>query len=242
MNDHFNKILELLKGQELHPATLYVVATPIGNLGDISLRALTVLQKCDLILAEDTRRTGLLLHLFGIKKKMLSCHKFNEWERWEPVLNILKNGGTVAVVTDSGTPGISDPGQYIIQKAITHGIRVEPVPGPVAFITALMGAGLPTDEIHFVGFLPKKSDQLQTKLTELLKLSATIAIYESPHRMPRLLETLSQLAPDRTIVIARELTKKFEQFIRGRAKELWEQLKDQSWKGELVVLIEPLKE
>lgn len=239
MNLESEKLKELLQGEPLTPGTLYVVATPIGNLADLSFRAINVLRRCDFVLAEDTRRTGLLLHLLGIKKPLISCHKFNEASRWNQILERLRNGQTAALVSDAGTPGISDPGSLTIQKAVELSIRIEPVPGPVAFVTALMGAGLPTDEIHFVGFLPKKEAQLRERVQQLLKLPGTLAVYESPYRLGRLIALIAQLAPERQLVIARELTKRFEEFVRGKAAELHQKLAGRVWKGEAVVLIGP---
>jgi len=236
------KLRELLQPPALTPGTLYVVATPIGNLRDLTFRALGVLQACDLVLAEDTRRTGLLLHLFGIRKPLLSCHKFNEARRLEPVLQELRAGRTVALVSDAGTPGISDPGQRIVQAAVANGIRVEPIPGASAAITALMASGLPTDEFHFVGFLPKKPHSLQERLQELLTLPGTLVFYESPYRIERLLKLIAELAPQRRLVVARELTKKFEQFLRGTAQEILQTQKGRKWKGEIVVLIGPVEQ
>src|SRR4051812_38803298 len=186
--------------QELPPlqnGTLYLVATPIGNLEDITLRAIRTLRECDLVAAEDTRRSGQLLKHLGISKPMISYFQFNEAKRSEQILERLKRGEKVALVTDAGTPGISDPGTRVVQAARAAGWRVESVPGPCALVAALAASGLPTDEFHFIGFLPHKSGQRRKRL-EALKLQAgTLVLYESPYRIGKLLGELSEVFPDR---------------------------------------------
>lgn len=226
----------------LTPGTLYLVATPIGNLLDITLRALFVLQHCDLVAAEDTRRTGQLLRHFGIQKALISLHQFNEARRTEPIEQRLKSGETVALVSDAGTPGISDPGSRLVSILVKNGIRVEPVPGPCALIAALTASGLPTDEFHFCGFLPVKSGQRNRRLTALLNEAGTLVLYESPYRMEKLLRELAELAPQRPLVVARELTKKFEEWQRGTAATLLEAWTTRPRKGEFVVLIAPAQQ
>jgi 16S rRNA (cytidine1402-2'-O)-methyltransferase len=221
----------------LAPATLYLVATPIGNLEDISARAVRTLRGCDVIAAEDTRHTGRLLRHFGIDRPMISTFRFNEARRSEEILERLARGERVALVTDAGTPGISDPGERVVHAARDRGFRVEPVPGPCALIAALTASGLPTDEFHFAGFLPHKPGQRRRRLQGLLDLPGTLALYESPHRIERLLTELSELAPGRDIVVARELTKKFEEFLKGSPQELLARIRQRPLKGELVVLI-----
>ena len=218
--------------------TLYLVATPIGNLEDITLRALRVLRECDVIAAEDTRHTGHLLQGFGIRKPLLSYFKFNEAKRSEDIIQRLAQGQKVALVTDAGTPGISDPGQRVVRAALEAGHKVESVPGPCAFVSALTASGLATDEIHFVGFLPQKSAQRRKRLEQLKKMDATLALYESPYRIGKLLEELAAIMPERRVVLARELTKKFEEYLRGQPTELVEIYKKRSAKGEFVVMIE----
>ncbi|MDA7627156.1 16S rRNA (cytidine(1402)-2'-O)-methyltransferase [Verrucomicrobia bacterium] len=218
--------------------TLYVVPTPIGNLEDITLRALRVLKECDLVLAEDTRHTGQLLKHFEFKKPMLSYHKFNEAARKDQILERLKQGEQLALVSDAGTPGISDPGQRIITETIAHGFRVEPLPGACAMTTALSACGLPTDEFHFIGFLDRKSARRRRRLEACIDMKGTLVLYESPHRIEKLLEELNDIMPDRNVVLARELTKKFEQWVRGTAKALWARRSTIKSKGEFVVLIQ----
>ncbi len=221
----------------LTPGTLYLVATPIGNLEDITLRALRTLRECDVVAAEDTRRTGQLLHHFGISKPQISYFKFSEARRSEEILERLARGEKIALVTDAGSPGISDPGERVVRAAIEKGFRVEPVPGPAAAIAALTASGLPTDEFHFVGFLSSKSGQRRRKLESLRSLQGTLVIYESPYRVQKLLEELAELFPDRPVVLARELTKRFEEFLRGKPAELIEKFRDRVPKGEFVALI-----
>lgn len=223
----------------LQPGNLYLVATPIGNLEDITLRALRTLRECDIVAAEDTRRTGLLLKHFGISKPLLSYFQFNEAKRSEQILERLGRGEKVALVTDAGSPGISDPGERVVKAAVAAGYRVEPVPGPSALVAALTASGLPTDEFHFIGFLAHKSGQRRRKLESLKDLPGTLVLYESPYRIEKLLEELNEVMPERDVVLARELTKKFEEFLRGKPAELMDLAKKRSLKGEFVVLAAP---
>src|SRR6478736_4641017 len=174
----------------LTPATLYLVATPIGNLEDITLRALRVLKECDVVAAEDTRRTGLLLKHFEISKPLISYFAFNEAKRSEEIIERLRRGEKVALVTDAGSPGISDPGERVVKAAIAAGFRVETVPGPTALVAALTASGLPADGFHFIGFLPHKSGQRRARLEQLKQLEGTLVIYESPYRVEKLLQEL----------------------------------------------------
>jgi len=221
----------------LTPATLYLVATPIGNLEDITLRALRVLRECDVVAAEDTRRTGQLLRHFEITKPLVSYFAFNEARRSEEIIERLRRGEKVALATDAGTPGISDPGERVVRAAIAAGFRVESVPGACALVAALTASGLPTDEFHFIGFLPHKSGQRRNELTRLSQLPGTLVLYESPYRIEKLLGELGEVMPERTVVLARELTKKFEEFLRGKPAALVELTKTRSLKGEFVVMI-----
>jgi 16S rRNA (cytidine1402-2'-O)-methyltransferase len=223
----------------LTPGTLYLVATPIGNLEDITLRALRVLRECDVVAAEDTRHSGQLLKHFGISKPLLSYFQFNEAKRSEEIIERLRRGEKVALVTDAGSPGISDPGERVVKAAIAAGFRVESVPGSCALVAALTASGLPTDEFHFIGFLPHKSGQRRNKLESLKSFDGTLVLYESPYRIEKLLVELSEVFPERQVVLARELTKKFEEFLRGKPAELLALAKKRSLKGEFVVLVEP---
>jgi len=222
----------------LTSSTLYLVATPIGNLEDITLRALRVLKECDVVAAEDTRHSGQLLKHFGIARPMLSYFQFNEAKRSEEIIERLRRGEKVALITDAGSPGISDPGERVVKAALSAGFRVEAVPGACALIAALTASGLATDEFHFIGFLPHKSGQRRKQLDRLKTFAGTLVLYESPYRIEKLLNELNEVFPERTVVLARELTKKFEEFLRGTPRELLEVLKERSLKGEFVVLVE----
>ena len=226
----------------LQPGTLFLVATPIGNLEDITLRALRVLRECDVVAAEDTRRTGQLLKHFGIEKPLVSCFAFNEARRSEEILERLRRGERIALVTDAGSPGISDPGERVVRAARAAGLRVEPVPGPCALVAALTASGLPTDEFHFLGFLPHKSGQRRRQLEALQQVPGTLVLYESPYRIEKLLGELNAVFPTRTIVLARELTKKFEEFSSGLPAELLALATRKTMKGEFVVLIASAEE
>jgi 16S rRNA (cytidine1402-2'-O)-methyltransferase len=223
----------------LTPATLYLVATPIGNLEDITLRALRVLRECDVVAAEDTRRSGQLLKHFGISKPLLSYFQFNEAKRSEEIIERLRRGEKIALVTDAGSPGISDPGERVVKAAIAAGFRVEAVPGASALVAALTASGLPTEEFHFVGFLPHKSGQRRNKLEASKTVAGTLVFYESPYRIEKLLGELNEIFPERDVVLARELTKKFEEFLRGQPVALLEIARQRNLKGEFVVMVSP---
>jgi len=214
---------------------LYIVATPIGNLKDITFRAIDTLREVDLILAEDTRRTGILLKRWMIKdKKMLSYNDANKTRRTQEAIKLLREGKDIALVSDSGTPGISDPGFYLIREAIKYNIKISPIPGACALISALVCSGLPTDKFEFYGFIPKKESQKKKFFENLV--DKTVVFYESPYRIVKTLEIMNNVIPDKKIVIARELTKKFEEFIRGTVKGVYRKLKDKKIKGEVVVV------
>jgi 16S rRNA (cytidine1402-2'-O)-methyltransferase len=221
----------------LTPSTLYLVATPIGNLEDITLRALRTLKECDLVAAEDTRRTGQLLKHFGISKPLLSYFQFNEAKRSEQILERLRRGEKIALVTDAGSPGISDPGERVVKAALAAGFRVESVPGPSAVVAALTASGLPTDEFHFIGFLPHKSGQRRAKLEQLKEIPGTLVLYEAPFRIEKLLTELNEVMPGRQVLLARELTKKFEEFLKGTPEELLALVRKRRCRGEFVVMI-----
>src|SRR4051794_2633287 len=221
----------------LASGTLYLVATPIGNLEDITLRALRTLRECDVIAAEDTRHTAQLLHHYEIQKPMISYFRFNEAKRSEEILDRLSKGEKIALVTDAGTPGISDPGERVVRAALGAGYRVESVPGPCALIAALTASGLSTDEFHFIGFLPHKSGQRRKALERLQQFAGTLVLYESPYRIEKVLGEIKETLPGRVVVLARELTKKFEEFLRGTPDELLAIIQKRALKGEFVVLI-----
>jgi 16S rRNA (cytidine1402-2'-O)-methyltransferase len=196
-----------------------------------------VLRECDLVAAEDTRRTGQLLRHFGFSKPLLSYFQFNEARRSEQILHRLGSGERIALVSDAGSPGISDPGQRVVAAAIAAGFRVEAVPGPCALVPALTASGLPTDEFHFVGFLPHKSGQRRNRLESLRPIPGTLLFYESPYRILKLLQELQDLYPDSHVVLARELTKKFEEYLRGTPANLMQVMQKRSIKGEFVVMV-----
>jgi len=217
---------------------LYVIATPIGNLEDISLRALRILKEVDLIACEDTRHTQKLLTHFGITTRTVSYHDHNEMQRATELLVSLEKGQRVALVTDAGMPGISDPGFRLISLAVQQGIQVIPVPGASAFLAALVASGLPTDSFHFNGFLPAKRAQRRKLLESIISSAYTQIFYESPHRIIESLEDIAEvLGISRRLVIAREVTKLHEEFLRGSAGDLLEIARARELKGEITLLI-----
>lgn len=216
---------------------IYLVATPIGNLGDISQRALETLNEVDLIACEDTRHSGSFLKKFNISKKLVSYHEFNERSRSEALLEDLQSGKNIAVITDAGTPGISDPAYRIVRIAIEHEIEIIPIPGPTAIIPALTASGLPTDRFFFEGFLSNKSAARKNRLEKIKDLEHTLVFYESPHRIEKCLNDILEVLGDRQACLAREITKKFEQFIRGSVSEIIAQLKKKNVKGEIVLVV-----
>jgi 16S rRNA (cytidine1402-2'-O)-methyltransferase len=215
---------------------LYIVPTPIGNLEDITLRAIRILKEVDVIASEDTRHTQNLLAHFEISKVLTSYHDFNKEEKAPLLLNLLMEGRQVALVSDAGTPTISDPGYLLINEAIANGIKVIPLPGPSAFLAALSGSGLPTDAFIFNGFLPKKKAARLKKMEVMKTERNTLIFYESPHRILTILEEFNSIFGDRRVVIARELTKQFEEFIYSTLSKIIHQ----KWhvKGEITLLIE----
>jgi len=222
--------------ESIVPGALYVVSTPIGNLEDISFRAMHILAGVDVIAAEDTRTTGILLKYLGITKPLVSFYSRNEKRRSSELLKRLQQGSSVAVVSDAGTPGISDPAFALIQAATEEDLPVIPVPGASAVLAAIVGSGLPTDRFVFEGFLPVKKGR-QSRWKRLVEEERTIVLYESPHRMERTLEELIANLGDRHIAVARELTKKFEQFLRGKASTVLARLRAQAPRGEFVLVI-----
>src|ERR1044071_3348881 len=219
--------------------TLYLVATPIGNLEDITQRALGVLKAVDVIACEDTRRTQQLLNHYGIKTKMLSYHEHNERTRAAELGALLQTGASVAIVSDAGTPGISDPGFRLVGDAIARGARVVPIPGAAAFVSALVASGLPTDEFFFGGFLPARSTQRRARLMQFRSLNSTLIFYESPHRIAQTLFDAREILGEREAAVARELTKLHEEIVRGRLSELAERFKrEDAARGEMVLVID----
>lgn len=223
--------------QLLLPA-LYIVSTPIGNLRDITLRALEVLKQVDLIACEDTRHTGLLLNHYNIKNKLTSFHEYNKKERTTEIINLLKQGKSVALVSDAGTPGISDPGFYLIREAINQNLQVTPIPGPSALLSALIISGLASDRFCFEGFLPKRGGRKNKKLEALKNENRTMVFYDSPYRVLDSLQDMLEIFGDRRMVLVRELTKKFETVMRGKISEIIAQIVNAKIKGEIVLVVE----
>jgi 16S rRNA (cytidine1402-2'-O)-methyltransferase len=218
--------------------TLYVVATPIGNLEDITLRALRVLKEADLIACEDTRHTRRLLDHYGIGTRALSYHEHNEQERASQLVERLLAGESIAVVSDAGTPLISDPGYRIVVEAARSGVAVVPVPGASALLSALAASGLPTDSFFFGGFLPAKAGQRRRALEEVKALAATLVFYEAPHRIAEALADIGEVLGERETVVARELTKMHEEFLRGTPAEIANRLSERgSVRGEITIVI-----
>ncbi len=219
---------------------LYIVPTPIGNMGDITLRAIEVLKNCDLVIAEDTRVTGKLLSLLGIKKETLSMHKFNEHRRLDYVKNLLEDGKKIAYCSDAGTPGISDPGFLIVRECNRNDIPLEVLPGATAFIPALVASGLAAERFVFEGFLPQKKGR-QTRFKELAIETRTMIFYESPFRLVKTLTELGQyLGNARNACVSREITKLFEENRRGTLEELAAHYTKTAPKGEIVIIVEGL--
>jgi 16S rRNA (cytidine1402-2'-O)-methyltransferase len=218
--------------------TLYIVSTPIGNLEDITLRALRILREADLIAAEDTRRTSVLLRNFDIQTPLTSYFEGNELKKREFLLSKLKQGKKIALVSDAGTPGISDPGFRLIQLVIENQIPVIPIPGPSAVITAISVSGLPTDAFLFMGFLPHKSKKRRDLLKSLEGARETLIFYESPHRLFETLNDIMDILGERGMVLTRELTKMYEEILRGKVSEIQNQIEGRKLRGEITLVIE----
>lgn len=216
---------------------LYIVPTPIGNLEDITLRAVRILKEVDCILAEDTRTSSVLLKHFSINTKCISHHKFNEHKTVEQITDEIVSGKTFALISDAGTPAISDPGYLLVKHCIEKNIPVETLPGATAFVPALINSGFANDEFVFVGFLPLKKGR-ETKMKQLAEEKKTIVLYESPYRVVKTLEQFNKYFPDRKISVSRELSKKFEETIRGTSAELLQHFKMKEPKGEFVIVID----
>lgn len=219
------------------PGTLYVVATPIGNLEDITLRAIETLKTVDLIAAEDTRHTKILLDKYDIKTPTTSYFEYNKVQKTDYLIRILNEGKSVALVSDAGTPGISDPGYTIIKRCIDNNIPVVPIPGPSGLITALTVSGKPTDQFTFVGFLSPKPIKRKNQLKKLQEEGRTLVLYESPHRIEKLLSDILEVFGDTQLVVAREVTKKFEEIRREKVSASIEHFKVKGVKGEFIVII-----
>lgn len=217
--------------------TLFVVATPIGNLEDITFRAVRILAEVDLIAAEDTRHSKILLNHYSIKTPLTSYHKFNIKAKTPELVEILKRGQNIALISDSGMPGVSDPGCQVIRESVDQGIRVEVIPGPSAAITALVTSGLPADHFVFEGFLPKKPGKKKKVLRQYAHDERTLIIYESPFRIIKTLEDILAVLGDRPAAVCRELTKKFEEILRGKVSDLLIKLKARKIKGEIVLVL-----
>lgn len=225
------------RGNLANKSTLYICPTPIGNLDDITIRVLNILKEVDLIAAEDTRHTIKLLNHFNIKKPLTSYHEHNKKEKGRVLIDKLLNGENIALVSDAGMPGISDPGEDLIRQAIENDINVVGLPGATASILALVVSGLPTDKFVFEGFLSSKKKERKESLTELKREKRTIILYESPHRLKALLKDIVEVLGDREIAVVRELTKKYEEVFRGTVSEAIKKINKEGVRGEFVVVI-----
>jgi 16S rRNA (cytidine1402-2'-O)-methyltransferase len=219
------------------PPLLYLIATPIGNLADFSARACQTIAECDYLICEDTRTSGILLSHYELKKPLKSFHLHNEKKMTEKVLKDLESGMTIGLLSDAGTPTLSDPGALLVDLCYQRDLVVSPIPGPCAAIAALTASGLNPARFQFLGFLPRRPSRTKKMIEEALAYPGTSIIYESPHRVVQTLKIISGLSPDRPVVVAREITKKFETFVRGPALELYETYLQQPPKGECVILI-----
>ena len=218
--------------------TLFVVSTPIGNLEDITLRALRVLKEVDFIVVEDTRRSLKLLNYYGISKPLISYWSAKEKVKTEVVIKKLRSGLSVALISDEGTPGISDPGYLLIKEAIEKNINITPIPGPSAFVAALSVAGLPAEEFTFIGFLPSKAAQRRKKLKELALEPRTLVFYEAPHRLLDTLSDMEEIFREREAAVAKEMTKIYEEILRGSISGILDMLEDRTIAGEYVIVVE----
>jgi 16S rRNA (cytidine1402-2'-O)-methyltransferase len=227
----------MIRPQGGRPGTLYVVATPIGNLDDITLRAIRTLKEAAVIACEDTRRTGLLLARYEIKSRLISYYEPREGRRIPQLMALLKEGRDVALVSDAGTPAISDPGFKLVREAVREGIRVVPIPGPSALAAALSAGGLPTHRFLFAGFPPPKAEALRKSLSALAEQDGTLIFYLPGRKLASFLEAVMETLGDRDVVIARELTKIHEEFIRGKASELAIVAESRGYKGEMTLLV-----
>ncbi|MGF7185223.1 16S rRNA (cytidine1402-2'-O)-methyltransferase [Desulfitispora alkaliphila] len=221
---------------------LYLCATPIGNLEDMTFRAVRILDQVDLIAAEDTRHTIKLLNHYQIKNKLISYHEHNKISKGKEIIIKIKEGNNIALVTDAGLPGISDPGSDLVQQAVDEGIEVVAIPGASACTTSLVVSGLDTDRFMFVGFLPRNARERNAELQDLAEIKCTMIFYEAPHRIISTLKTIGEILPNRQMAIARELTKKYEEVVRGKPDELLEYFKMQKPKGEFALIVQGNKD
>lgn len=223
---------------QTYMSKLYVVPTPVGNLEDMTLRAIRVLKEVDLILAEDTRTTGILLKHFEIKKPMLSHHKFNEHQTVESVVSRIKSGENIALVSDAGTPGISDPGFLVVRECVRNGVEVQCLPGATAFVPAIVSSGLPNERFCFEGFLPQKKGRM-TRLNSLVSETRTMIFYESPYRLVKTLTQFSEIfGEERLVAVCREISKIHEECVRGTIKEVVAHFTQTEPKGEIVIILQ----
>ncbi|MCD6375397.1 MAG: 16S rRNA (cytidine(1402)-2'-O)-methyltransferase [Caldisericaceae bacterium] len=223
--------------ENIEKGVLYMVSTPIGNLADITYRAVHILKNVGLIAAEDTRKSSILLQHYQISTPMRSYHSYNLQKETPRLIRLLKEGQSIALISDAGTPGISDPGYHLARACMEEGIRIVPIPGPAAFLTALIASGLPSHRFVFEGFLPQKKGR-KTRIEQLAWEERTIVLYESPHRVLKTVGQLLEAMGDRRVVMARELTKKFEEFFHGTLSQLKNHLETKAVKGEIVLIIE----
>lgn len=228
---------------EIEKGTLYLVGTPIGNLEDITMRAISTLQRVDLVAAEDTRHTIKLFNHFKIQTELTSYHEHNKISKGPKLVEMLKEGKSIALVSDAGMPGISDPGTDLVEEVVKQGLKIVPIPGPSAGITALVASGLRTDKFTFFGFLDRDKKVRRGQVEEIKAERTTVILYEAPHRLKATLKDLGEaLSCDRKVVVARELTKKYEEFVRGTIEEVNQHFQNNEVKGEFVILIEGNKE
>ncbi len=226
------------ESNEAEAGVLYIVATPIGNMEDITFRAVRILKEVDVVAAEDTRHTSKLLKHLDVKTSLLSYHEYNEEQRSQELIAKIREGRSIALVSDAGTPSVSDPGYRLVKRAVEQGIKVTPIPGVSAVVTALSVAGLPTDAFLFIGFPQKKAKRRKDQLMELSSLNASIIFYQSPRRILQFIEELIEVMGDREAVLAREMTKVYEEFIRGSLSQIAEKLREKNTiKGECTLIV-----
>ena len=221
---------------------LYLVATPIGNLGDITLRAIETLKRVDFVICEDSRHSGLLMKHLGLQKKFRTLHEQTHSEKQKSIVEELKNGSSAALISDAGTPLISDPGFELVREVIRSGIKIETVPGPSAFVSALILSGLPSHRFLFIGYLPQKEKARHNALAELVNIPYTLIFYESPYRLLKTLKAMIEVFGDRKASVSRELTKKFEETVRGTLSEIRSYFETKKILGEYIIVVEGMKE